>query len=291
MGVEDLQRHLRALQFMHRALPAVGDCSTPMQGAIVDGRSERHHPAIPPPDPVLTLKRTPVISERPRALHRLTRGILRSGPPWCMLCTVEYIQRQAVSPATQQPELEPGRALRTRELRRWSANPTRLARRLVREGLLCRAAHGLFYVPVPSRFGPAPPAEEEILRAFLGGSPFIISGPSRWNALGLGSTSMFAATLVYNTKRSDRFLLDGRRYLLRRVLFPENPPPEYFVIDLLQQHNMAGISLADLELGLAATLREGRWDRAVLLKMAERYGTKATLAIVSRCLDAAGETS
>ncbi len=41
----------------------------------------------------------------------------------------------------------------------------------------------------------------------------------------------------------------------------------------------------------ATTLKEGRWDRALLGEMAERYGTKATLVIVLRCLDAAGETS
>lgn len=192
---------------------------------------------------------------------------------------------------TVQPDLEPGRAYRTRELRRWSANPTRLARRLVREGKLRQAAHGLFYAPVESRFGPAPPSQAELLRAFFGGSPFLISGPPKWNALGLGSTAMFAATLVYNTKRTAEFIFDGRRYLLRRVLFPEDPRPEYFVVDLLEHHGMAGVSLAELERGLVATLPEGRWDRGLLRKMAEGYGTKATQGIVERALRAAGETS
>lgn len=32
-----------------------------------------------------------------------------------------------------------------------------------------------------------------------------------WNALGLGSTSMFAATLVYNTKRTAEFTFDSER--------------------------------------------------------------------------------
>ena len=188
------------------------------------------------------------------------------------------------------PELEPGRAYRTRDLRRFSANPTRLAKRFVREGKLRQAAHGLFYVPVPSRFGKAPPSEIEILRAFFAGSPFLISGPPKWNALGLGATAMFAATLVYNTKRTGEFILDGRRYLLRRVLFPENPVPEYFVVDLLQQHDMAGVSLAELERGLIATLKDGRWSRDALLEMAERYGTKATLALVERALRTTNET-
>jgi len=145
-----------------------------------------------------------------------------------------------------QPDLEPGRAYRTREFRRWGANPTRLARRLVGEGKLREAAHGLFYAPFRSRFGDAPASEAEILRAFLDDTPFVITGPPRWNALGLGSTSMFAAALVYNTRRTGDFLFDGRRFLLRRVLFPENPPLEWFVIDLLQHHEMAGASLVEL---------------------------------------------
>lgn len=187
-----------------------------------------------------------------------------------------------------QPELEPGRAYRTRDLRRWSANPTRLARRLVREGKLHQAARGLFYAPVETRFGPAPAAEAELLRAFLGGGPFVVTGPPRWNALGLGSTAMFATILAYNTQRSGDFTLDRRRFLLRRVLFPENPPPEWFVVDLAQHHEMVGASLAELGERLIATLREGRWDTERLHEMADGYATKATLALVERCIVAAG---
>ncbi len=183
-----------------------------------------------------------------------------------------------------QPNLEPGRAYRTRELRRWGANPARLAKRLVREGKLHRAAHGLFYAPVDSKFGPAPPGQRELLRAFFGDSPFLVCGPPKWNRLGLGSTAMFAATLVYNTKRTGDFTFDGRSFLLRRVLFPEDPPPEYFVVDLIEQHEMAGVSLSDLERGLIATLAEGRWDRNRLQEMAEEYGTKATQGLVQRGL-------
>lgn len=190
-----------------------------------------------------------------------------------------------------QPDLEPGRAYRTQELRQWGANPTRLAKRLVREGKLRQAAHGLFYAPAESRFGQAPPSDVEILSAFLGGEPFVITGPPKWNALGLGSTAMFAATLVYNTRRTGEFTLDGRRFHLRRVLFPEVPPPEWFVVDLLQHHAMAGASLAELAKRLTATLVEGRWDRERLRQMAREYGTKATLAVVARCLGQAGGVS
>jgi hypothetical protein len=102
---------------------------------------------------------------------------------------------------------------------------------------------------------------------------------------------MFATTLAYNTRRTGDFTFDGRRFLLRRVLFPESPPPEWFVIDLLQHHEMAGASLAQLEERLTSTLRKGRWNRERLREMADAYGTKATLALVRRCLDAAGPLS
>src|SRR5204862_2670747 len=133
---------------------------------------------------------------------------------------------------------------RTRELSAWGANPTRLAKRLLREGQLRQLAHGLFYSPQTSRFGPVPPDDVAILRAFLGDDAFVITGPPRWNALGLGATALFSATLVYNEKRSGEFRLGGRRFLLRRVRFPKVPPPEWFVIDLIEQHDAAGSALS-----------------------------------------------
>lgn len=183
-----------------------------------------------------------------------------------------------------QPQLEAGRAYRTRDLRPWSANPTRLARRLVDEGKLQEAAHGLYYAPMVTRFGAAPATSEELLRAFLGGEPFVVTGPPYWNALGLGATAMFAVTLVYNTQRTGEFVLGGRRFLLRRVYFPKTPSAEWFVVDLLQHHDMAGAALTELQAGLVATLRAGRWDRDRLYEMARSYGTKATLAAVEKAL-------
>lgn len=59
-----------------------------------------------------------------------------------MFSTVSFSPESAMSIAAQ-PQLEPGRTYRTRDLRAWGANPTRLARRLVDEGKLREAAHGL----------------------------------------------------------------------------------------------------------------------------------------------------
>jgi hypothetical protein len=96
---------------------------------------------------------------------------------------------------------------------------------------------------------------------------------------------MFAVTLVYNTQRSGEFQLGGRRFLLRRVYFPTEPTAEWFIVDLLQHHDMAGVGLSVLRERLVATLRSGRWNRARLRQMAESYGTKATLALVNGALN------
>ena len=152
------------------------------------------------------------------------------------------------------------------------------------EGKLRQAAHGIFYAPRQSWFGEAPPSSAELMRVFLDESPFVITGPPVWNTLGLGSTAMFAATLVYNTRRTGSFTFDGRPFLLRRVLFPAEPSTEWYVVDLLQHHDMVGLSLSDVQPRLVQRLKSGCWDTQQLLDMAERYGTKATQAFLKECV-------
>jgi hypothetical protein len=187
-------------------------------------------------------------------------------------------------PAPRKAELEPGRVYRTRELARWSANPTRFAHRLVREGVLQQLGPGLYAHPKPSRFGAVPPTTDELLRAFLEGDSYVITGPEQWNALGLGTTAVLPRTLVYNTKRSGEITLAGRRFLFRRVAFPRRPSAEWFAIDLLEHADMAGASRADLEAALALAVASGRLDREALRDAASKYGTRATKERVERAI-------
>jgi hypothetical protein len=184
------------------------------------------------------------------------------------------------------PPLEPGRVYRTRDLAAWSTNAPRLAKHLVEQGTLVPLAHGLFVHPRRSRFGLVPPADEEVMRAFLGGAPFVFTGPERWNALGLGTTAVFAMPLVYNTKRSGRFELGGRPFLLRRVAFPTNPPVEWFVVDLFEHAGQAGTSLADLTEGLRPALARGAFDPERLRVMADTYGSRDTRDAIHCALEA-----
>lgn len=189
------------------------------------------------------------------------------------------------------PRFTPGKVYRTRELRRWGANPTRLAQRLVAQGVLQPLAQGLFVYPCKSRFGTVPPTDDEVMRAFLEDTPFRFTGSEQWNALGLGSTAVFPMRLVYNTKRSGEFTLGGRRFLLRRVGFPKQPTPEWFVVDLLEHHDMAGVSLATLGTALGDALAAGRFDADRLRDTAERYGSQSTRELVEQAIDRAGVTA
>ena len=189
--------------------------------------------------------------------------------------------------APAQPHLEPGRVYRTRDLAAWTTNPPRLAKRLVSDGALLPLAHGLFACPKYSRFGVVPPTDEELLRAFLDDAPFVFTGPDRWNALGLGSTALFAAPLVYNTKRSGTFELGGRKFVLRRVAFPESPPVEWFVIDLLEHADQAATSRANVATALASARSRNAFDPQELREMARRYGTRTTQAMVEAVLQEA----
>lgn len=190
-------------------------------------------------------------------------------------------------PASAAPIIQPGRVIRTRDLRRWGTNPARLAKRLVREGMLERLGHGIFLRPKTGRFGRVPPDEMSLLRAFLDDTPFVITGSDRWNALGLGATAVLAATLVYNTKRSGRFVFGGRPYLLRRVRFPLRPGIEWFVTDLIEHADMAGAARAEIERLLGIALAGRRFDAGRLREAAAEYGTRATRALIDRATAAA----
>jgi hypothetical protein len=189
-------------------------------------------------------------------------------------------------PAPSQPQLEAGRVYRTRDLAAWGANAPRLAKRLVRDGVLVSLGRGLFVRPKRGRFGVVPPADNEIMRAFLDGTPFVLMGPERWNTLRLGTTAMFAAPLVCNTKRSGTFEIGSRRFILRRVAFPARPTPDWYVIDLFEHAAEAGSSRPELAAALARAVGRGRFDCDLLLLMARRFGTRPTQVLVEAAVRA-----
>lgn len=189
-----------------------------------------------------------------------------------------------------QPRLRAGTVYRTEDLRPYARNPTRLAARLVAEGRLRRLRKGLYYAPRRSAFGDVPPSGNELLRAFFRGRPYLATGPTVWNGLGLGSTSVEATPLVYNTTRTGFVTLGGHRFELRRVGFPRRPSPEFFVVDLLENTERAGTSQERVRDALRVALRQGHFDPEELNRMVADFGTAATQALVQEAalpLDAA----
>lgn len=133
------------------------------------------------------------------------------------------------------------------------------------------------------RFGPVPPSERELVESFLGpGVPFLFTGPARWNALGLGTTALFAVPLVYTAVVEGRRVLDGLPVVFRREAFPEVPTPEWFAVDLFNHADEAGADPADLARELVRALSRGAFDREHLREMVARYGTPETQARIGR---------
>lgn len=184
---------------------------------------------------------------------------------------------------------EPGCVYRTRDLRQWTENPTRMAKRLVAQGQLKPLAQGLYAAPRQTRFGEAPPKVEAILDALLDHTPFVLTGPEYWNALGLGSTALFPKQLVYNTKRSGEFDLGGRRFLLRRVTFPARPTREWYAMDLVEHRDTVGLAADVLVKRLKNAIAQGSLDKHRLRETAGEYGTRNTQKLIEQALQPASE--
>jgi hypothetical protein len=183
-----------------------------------------------------------------------------------------------------EPRLRTGRVYRTSDLEQWSSNPTRLAARLVDEGKLRKLRHGLYYRPKRGRFGEVPPNERELVRSFLGSQEFVLTGPDKWNSLGLGSTGVAATRLVYNRQRTNEVELDGRRFRFRRVRFPRAVTPEWYVVDLFENAGLAGVDRGELSRNLRRAVDSGTFDPDALLHAASEYGSRATQRAVQDAL-------
>ncbi|MEQ1564796.1 MAG: hypothetical protein ABMA64_04075 [Myxococcota bacterium] len=134
--------------------------------------------------------------------------------------------------------------------------------------MLRQPHHGLFYLPVQSRFGPVAAKDE-----------------------GLGTTQLFAVTLVYNGERTGEVELGGRRFWFRRVRFPKDPPPEWYVVDLLQNERWMAEDTSRLDEYLVRALRVGRLDRDRLREMAAEYARPAVRERLMRALAASASAA
>lgn len=186
-------------------------------------------------------------------------------------------------PAPVRVRLRPGDVLRTEDLRKHTANPSRVIKRLVARGELRPIQRGLYAVPEKSKFGDVPPTDEALVAKLLKTDRFVFTGSDRWNALGLGATAVLPVRLVYNERRHGSVTLGNRRFELRQVVrLPKRPNAEWYAVDLLENASVAGVAVSTVEDALRTAMAERRLDPTALMQMASTYGTQRTQAVVER---------
>lgn len=148
---------------------------------------------------------------------------------------------------------------------------------------------GLYWVSPDGSYGETKPTDLQILSVLLRGKEFLITGNERWDALGLGPTRPLGVTLVYTTRKAGEYRIAGRPFRLVRVFkgvsrFPTAPVREWWIVDLLENLELAGLERDAVLERLSAALVEGRLNREVLVDQATTWATPNVLRMVSAAL-------
>ena len=172
-------------------------------------------------------------------------------------------------------KLCPGAVYRREDIAQLSNAVDRHQRSLLSVGKLQKLAPGLYRVPRPSRFGPLPALDEELVRAFLRDDDFLVFSPSAYNSVGLGTTQLYNQTLVYNHKRHGQFKLGNRQFDFRvKPRFPKKLTSEFLYVDLL--NNLSELAEdRDMVLALAQE-KLVDYDFTRLKQALKAYGNMAT---------------
>jgi hypothetical protein len=166
--------------------------------------------------------------------------------------------------------LRPGRVYRRKDLAQWSTAVDRHLRQLLDDGRLEKVSGGLYMAPRETRFGKAPASDAELVAGFLGDDRFLLVSPNAYNGLGVGTTQLYNAPVVYNHKRHGLMQLDGRPFeFRRRMSFPKALSEEFLLVDLL--HNLDNLPEDVETVRTRALARASEMDRAKLEKVVREY--------------------
>jgi hypothetical protein len=134
--------------------------------------------------------------------------------------------------------LNPGQIYRRADIEKWSNAIDRHLRQLQKEKSLFKLSGGMYYCPKKSPFGPVPPSDHELVKAFLKDDRFLLMTPNAYNSLGVGTTQLYNEMVVYNHKRHGIFKLGGRsfRFVLKHH-FPSDLYDEFLLVDLVDHIN------------------------------------------------------
>ena len=134
--------------------------------------------------------------------------------------------------------LRPGQVYRRVDLEQWSTAVDRHLKQMVEGRILQKLSQGLYYYPEKASFGPVPPEDEKLMRAFLKSDDFLLTSPNLYNSLGVGTTQLYNKRVVYNHKRHGLFELGGKEFDFRlKHKFPKELSEEFLLVDLLNNLN------------------------------------------------------
>jgi hypothetical protein len=170
----------------------------------------------------------------------------------------------------------PGRAYRRQDLKGFSTAVDRDLKTLVANGEVRKLGSGLYARPRSGAFGPLPPEDREVVRAFLKTDDFRLTSYNDFTLLGLGLTQVYNSYVVYNHKRAGDFKLGRKNYKFRLVpAYPTEQAvtPEYLLVDML--NNLRRLP-DDVEL-VVRNLKKAvhRFDRTQVFDCLGRYGNPA----------------
>ena len=111
--------------------------------------------------------------------------------------------------------LKRGQVYRRDDLAKWSKSIDRHLDALVEEDTLQKLSQGLYYYPKLSAFGKTPPEEEVLIRSFLKDDRFLLTSPSFYSSLGVGTTQLYNERTVYNHKRTVNSNWENRKLSFR----------------------------------------------------------------------------
>jgi hypothetical protein len=171
--------------------------------------------------------------------------------------------------------LRPGRVYRRGDLLPWSHSVDRHLKDLVADGTLQKLRTGLYYRPRKLEFGEAAADEHELVKAFLKTHRFVITSPTAYNQLGLGTTQLYNKRVVYNQKRHGTFSLGNRLFTFEcRTNVPRQLSAEFLLVDLV---NELGVLAEDRDAVLSRIRQKAKeMDPRKLSRAVSLYGKYST---------------
>ncbi len=175
--------------------------------------------------------------------------------------------------------LKRGQVYRRDDLAKWSKSVDRHLDALVEEDTLQKLSPGLYYFPKLSAFGKTPPEEDVLIRSFLKDGRFLVTSPSSYNSLGVGTTQLYNERTVYNHKRHGEFKLGNKKFSFRmKPHFPSKITKEFLIVDLL--NNLESLAEDPAEVLKNVALKVRTMDTRKLKRDVSKYGNAKTKKIL-----------